>query len=182
MSNQRQVTVWDPVVRIFHWTFAIAILGAWVSHEWRGSGRQWHEWLGYAALGLAIFRILWGFIGTKYARFSEFLHLPRYYLSYFFDLLKRKERRYLGHNPLGGLMVIALLLVALGTGITGHYLTDRSSVLLGLGHRAQEEVHEVLGNLFMILVPLHILGIIWESVRHKESLTKAMFTGKKRSN
>lgn len=181
MSNANQVKVWDPFIRIFHWSFALAILLAWVSHEWRGTGRTWHEWFGYGALGLAVLRIGWGFVGTHFARFTEFLHRPGHYVRYLADSFRGREMRYLGHNPLGGLMVVALLLVAIGCGVTGYYLTDRSSILLGLRHGAQEEVHEVLGNLFVILVPLHILGVIWESVRHKENLTNAMITGRKRA-
>lgn len=182
MSNthQGEVKVWDIFVRVFHWSFALLIVMAWLSHEWRGDARVWHQWLGYGALGLAVARIVWGFVGTKFARFGAFLHWPGQYIAYLKDLLAGRERRYLGYNPLGGLMVLALLLVAIGCSVTGYYLTQRGSVLFGLGHRAQEEAHEVLSTLFLILVPLHILGVIWESVRHKENLVKAMITGWKR--
>ena len=181
MQDEKTIIVWDPFVRLFHWLFALAILLAWFSHEWRGTGRSWHEWFGYAALGLAGLRIIWGFVGPRFARFSDFLHLPGHSLRYLADTIAGREKRYIGHNPLGGLMVLALLLVALGCGVTGYYLTDRSSVFLGLGHHQQEEVHELLGNLFVLLVPLHILGVVWESVRHKENLARAMVTGRKRT-
>lgn len=176
-----QTKVWDIFIRLFHWSFALAVVLAWLSHEWRGTGRTWHEWFGYAALGLAALRIIWGFVGSKYARFSQFLHWPVQYFRYLHNVFTGKEARYLGHNPLGGLMIIALIVVVIATGITGYYLTDRTSILFGLGHRAQEEVHEILGNLFVILVPLHILGVIWESLRHKENLTWSMVTGWKKN-
>lgn len=180
-ETQKTIKVWDIFVRVFHWTFAVAITLAWVSHEWRGVGRSWHEWLGYTALGLAILRIVWGFVGTKYARFSNFLHWPGHYVRYLGALLRGTEKRYVGHNPLGGLMIVALLITAIGTGVTGYYLTQYSAGPFGGDEEFLEELHELLSNLFLVLVPLHILGVIWESIRHKESLVKAMITGLKKA-
>lgn len=176
------VLVWDILIRIFHWSFAILITLAWFSHEWRGSGRLWHEWLGYAALGLAALRIIWGLVGSKYARFTDFVHLPSHYFKYFAALLRGREKRYLGHNPIGGLMVVALLLLALGSGVSGYVLTQRGMSLFGMGHRQLEGLHGLLGNLFLIAVPLHILGVIWESFRHRENLILAMINGRKRTD
>lgn len=178
--EKTEINVWDPLVRVFHWSFALLIIATWMTHELRGSGRTWHEWLGYGALGLAVVRIGWGFVGSKHARFGDFLHWPMHYVRYLGALLRGKERRYVGHNPLGGLMVIVLLGLALALGVSGYYLTQRGASPFGLGHRDQEALHGLLSNLFLIAVPLHILGVIWESVRHKENLARAMITGRKR--
>jgi len=173
------VKVWDIFVRIFHWSFAATIIAAWLTQEWADDGgNSWHDWLGYTALGLAIARIIWGFIGTRYARFSDFVHWPAHYVRYMGELLTGRDRRPIGHNPLGGLMILILLGLAIGTGVTGYFLTENGSNFIG---EDMEDLHEVLGNLFLIAVPLHILGVVWESVRHKENLTKAMITGRKRA-
>jgi len=177
----RRVKIWDILVRLFHWSFALAITFAWLSHEWRGPGREWHEWLGYAALTLAGLRIVWGFVGTRYARFGDFLHFPMHYFRYLGQILTGHEKRYLGHNPLGGLMVVALLLLAVAAGVTGYVLSHRGMTLFGLGHRDLEHWHGLIGDAFVVLVPLHILGVVWESVRHRENLVGAMISGWKRA-
>lgn len=179
--NRDNIKVWDMFVRLFHWSFAVVIVLAWFTHEGRNA-RVWHEWLGYTALALVALRIVWGLVGTKYARFSEFVHHPVHYLHYLGDMIQGKERRYLGHNPLGGLMVVALIVTAIVAGVTGFYMTQRGLTLFGIGRRSMEHVHSIAADLFVILVPVHILGVIWESVRHRENLVTAMISGNKRAN
>jgi cytochrome b len=166
--------VWDPFVRLFHWSFAAAIAAAWLTHE---SGTDWHLWLGYTALTLAVLRIMWGFVGSRHARFSDFVRSPAAILSYAVASLRRREPRSLGHNPLGGAMILFMLGLAIGLGVTGYLMTTR----MFFGVAWMEEFHELLSNLFLIAVPLHILGVIWESIRHHENLVAAMVTGRKRS-
>jgi cytochrome b len=168
------VPVWDRFVRLFHWSFAAAMIAAWLTHE---SPRGWHEWLGYAAFGLALLRIIWGFVGTRHARFSDFVSPPKATWAYLIAFLRRREQRFLGHNPLGGIMVLSLLTLAIGLGITGYLMGTRAF----FGVEWMEELHETFSNLFLLAVPLHILGVVWESVRHHENLVTAMVTGRKRA-
>ena len=171
-SRNPTILVWDLFVRLFHWSFAAAMIAAWLTHE---SPSGWHEWLGYAAFAVALLRIAWGFVGTRHARFSDFVRSPVATWAYLVALLGKRERRFLGHNPLGGIMVLALLTFAIGLGVTGYLMGTRAF----FGVEWMEEVHETLSNLFLIAVPLHILGVVWESVRHHENLVASMVTGRK---
>lgn len=115
----KQVKVWDPLVRIFHWSLVLAFAAAYLT------GEEWHDWEevhefgGYAALGLILFRIVWGFIGSQHARFSDFLYGPKAVVAYLKSLLTTHPKHYLGHNPAGGWMIILLMLGVLATGISG---------------------------------------------------------------
>ncbi len=171
-SRRSTLKVWDPLVRTFHWTVALACLGAYLtSDDWR----RLHEALGYWVLGAVIVRIVWGFVGTRHARFADFVKGPRRLARYMLGLAQGAEPRYVGHNPLGGLMVVALLLVLGGLGITGW--------MMGLdafwGDETLGNLHAYLANLLLVLVGLHLLGVAWESLRHGENLVLAMITGRK---
>jgi cytochrome b len=173
-SRDSTVPVWDLFVRLFHWLFATAMIAAWLAHESPG---RWHQWLGYTALALAVLRIVWGFVGTPHARFTDFVRSPRATWAYLLAFLRRREHRFLGHNPLGGIMVLALLALAIGLGVTGYLMETRAF----FGVEWMEDLHETLSNLFLIAVPLHILGVVWGSVRHHENLVASMLTGRKRA-
>jgi cytochrome b len=117
MSNDtRIVNVWDPLVRIGHWTLVIAFFTAYFTEE---DWMEVHEWAGYTVAAIVLIRIVWGFIGSKHARFSDFIYAPTKVLAYLKNLLARKPQHYIGHNPAGGAMVIALLLSLAATTITG---------------------------------------------------------------
>lgn len=115
-THTRQVAVWDPVIRVFHWTLVALFLFTYVSGE---QGYARHEWGGYTVLALVALRILWGFIGTRHARFRDFVHRPAAIIGYARDLLRHRARRYLGHNPLGGAMIVAMLATLIATGTVG---------------------------------------------------------------
>lgn len=115
----KQVKVWDPLVRIFHWSLVLSFAAAYLTGEEWDNWEEVHEIGGYAALGLIIFRIIWGFIGSKHARFSDFLYSPAAVVEYLKSLLTTHPKHYLGHNPAGGWMVILLLAGVFATGFTG---------------------------------------------------------------
>jgi cytochrome b len=169
-----EVKVWDPLVRIFHWSLVMIFLVAWLSaDEWD----RLHEWAGYAVLGLIAFRVVWGAIGTRYARFYNFIYGQDTVIGYLKDVCSLRAKRYLGHNPAGGLMVIVLLVMLSVLSGSGYMLT----VDAFRGAEWLEEAHEVIANLALALVGLHVLGVIFTSLQHGENLVRSMFTGRKRA-
>ena len=174
-TTSEMIPVWDIVVRVFHWSLVIGFAAAWLTSE----DIAWlHELIGYVVLGLIAVRFIWGFIGTKYARFSNFIKSPRTVYAYLDDMTKEKEQRYIGHNPAGGAMIIALLLGVLVTGVTGWMSTTDAY----WGIRWVEIVHELSAFGVVALVAGHVIGVIYASKRHGENLAKAMVTGKKKRN
>lgn len=170
------VKVWDLFIRVFHWSLVASFAVAFLSGEERDL-RLLHYWAGYAAAALVALRIIWGFAGTPYARFSQFVRGPGTIIQYVKDSITGREARYLGHNPAGGVMVLLLLASLIGVSLTGHLMTTDAF----WGSAAMEEAHEVLANGMLGLVILHIAGVVFESARHRESLMKAMVTGRKRA-
>jgi len=167
------VKVWDPFVRLFHWGLAASFVIAWITAE------EWdslHHWAGYAAGALIALRLIWGLIGTRYARFTQFIKSPAATLRYLGDILRGAEPRYLGHNPAGAAMIIALILVMAGCILTGWMYTTT----MFWGSEWVEEIHEALANGLLFLVLLHVGGVLLASLRHHENLVRAMITGRKR--
>lgn len=166
------IPVWDPLVRIFHWSLVTSFAIAWLT------GDEWmsvHEWAGYAAGALVAFRIVYGLLGPRYARFSQFIRGPATTIGYLEAVIFNREQRYIGHNPLGGLMVLALLGAIGITAFTGWLMTTDAY----WGVAWVETVHEIFANGMLILVSLHLCGVLLSSVRHKENLVRAMVTGRK---
>jgi len=181
------VRIWDPLVRVSHWTLATAFLAAWlVGDDWL----DLHVLAGYTVLGLVLFRLVWGVIGTRHARFTDFVRPPAAVLAYLKDVVRVRARRHLGHNPAGGAMVIALLLSLTFTAISGLALYGHgefSGPLAGLMQgapvwlgNALEELHEFFANFTLLLVVLHVAGVALASLQHGENLIRSMFTGRKR--
>jgi cytochrome b len=172
MSNTSFINIWDPIVRIFHWTVVTSFIGAYISSD---DVDIVHHVFGYIILGCVTFRILWGIIGSHYAKFSEFIVSPKTLLHYLKAMWHRKETRYLGHNPAGGYMIITLIALLLTTTISGWLLrTDWF-----WGNELMETIHHTTANITVGMVMLHILGALYASIHHKENLIKAMITGKK---
>ncbi|BAZ94942.1 cytochrome B561 [Thiohalobacter thiocyanaticus] len=180
------IKVWDPLVRVFHWTLVLAFFTAYLTED------DWldlHTLAGYTVLGLVAFRLLWGLIGTRHARFGDFVKRPHEVLTYIKEVLTLHPRRYLGHNPAGGLMIVLLLaslLATTGFGLAVYAAEEGAGPLAGMligvsestGHLF-EEVHEFFANFTLFLVAVHVAGVIVESLLHGENLVRSMVTGRK---
>jgi cytochrome b len=182
------VRVWDPLVRVFHWTLVLAFFTARLTED---DFITIHTIAGYTVLGLLVVRIVWGLTGSRHARFSDFIYSPRNIRTFLKDTLSMKAKRYLGHNPAGGAMVLLLIFSLIVTTLSGLMLFG---VAEGQGPLAAwvingesfwgemlEEVHEFFANFTLFLVFVHVAGVIIESLLHRENLVKAMFNGKKRA-
>jgi cytochrome b len=163
------VKVWDAFVRLAHWTLVASLAAAWFTRL------EIHQWIGYAALAVVAMRAAWGFVGPRYARFSQFVRAPCATLEYARAVADGRAPRYIGHNPLGGWMVLALLATVALTAATGWLsVTDRY-----WGVAWVQDGHEALANLLLVLATLHVAGVMHAGHRQRESLVGAMVTGRK---
>ncbi len=214
MSNLSKgtVRVWDPLVRIGHWALVAGFFTAYFTED---DFLTPHVWAGYVVGGIICLRIIWGLVGSRYARFSQFVKGPGAVWSYLKNLLAGHGKRYIGHNPAGAAMILALLLSLGGTvysGLMVYALEDQAGPLAAWVASTHsdthsdadskqpkknlkkdlkednskredfwEETHEVLANLSLLLVIMHVAGVLMSSRAHKENLVKSMFTGEKRS-
>ena len=163
MQSDSQVKVWDPVVRIFHWTLVATFTIAYITEE---DFLTLHVWAGYLLGAALLVRIVWGFLGTQYARFSDFVVRPGAALRYAKDALLHRAKRYIGHNPAGGLMIIVMLVSLILTTITGiavYGAGDHAGPMAGLfvgsgdtWEKLLEEVHEFFANFTLFLVFIHV--------------------------
>jgi cytochrome b len=197
------VKVWDPLVRFGHWLLVAAFFIAWMTDD---DLEILHSWSGYLVGGIVLWRLVWGVIGTKHARFTDFVYGPMTVMRYAKSMLTRHPIHYLGHNPLGGYMVIALLIMLSLTTWTGLELygsegkgplaINSQSLALAFangddhkrgerytenGDELWEELHEACANLTLALVLLHIVGVLFSSLIHRENLIAGMISGYKRS-
>lgn len=168
------IRVWDPLVRALHWTLALSFAVAWLSGE--GSERL-HVLAGYTAGGLVLGRVAWGFLGPPYARFSQFVRPPGAVVDYLKTMAAGSERRFIGHNPAGGAMIVALLVSLGATAVTGWMLATDAF----WGSIAIQRLHSVLAHGVLLLVLIHVGGVVLASVRHNENLVRAMALGVKRA-
>lgn len=172
MTDKTKVMVWDVPTRAFHWLLAASFFGAFLTAE-SERWRDVHVTLGYTMLGLIAFRLIWGLIGTRYARFSSFLYSPRETLVYVGSLIGGRVRHYVGHNPAGALAIFALIALGVLTAASGWAMYEE------IGGEWLEDVHEALADAMMALVVLHIAGALVSSLLHRENLVRAMLTGRK---
>lgn len=200
MSAESRVKVWDIAIRIFHWSLVVFFIIAYLTED---DLETLHVYAGYAVIGLLVFRIIYGFIGTRYARFWNFIYSPATTLAYLRSILSGHPKHYLGHNPLGGWMVVFLLVSLSLTSWTGLelYAAEGKGPLANIelvqtawadddgnrdehgnesaAHEFWEDIHEVFANLTLLLVFLHVGGVIFSSMVHRENLVRAMITGYK---
>lgn len=169
------VKVWDVFVRVFHWSLVVLFAAAFVTSE---TSEAAHIYAGYGVLSLVTVRLIWGLIGTQHARFTSFVFRPSVVLAYMRDAACFRARRYLGHNPAGGAMVLALLVAVTTTGASGYMMTLERY----WGQKWIEEVHELAAHATLVMIALHVVGVIFSSIAHRENLVRSMFTGRKRRN
>jgi len=207
----KEVRVWDPLIRIFHWSLVLAFTVAYLSGD---EESELHVYAGYVILGLLVFRIVWGLVGSRFARFSNFVYSPQAIKKYLIDMLYGRPKHYLGHNPAGGAMIVAMLLSLIVVTYSGLkvYAIEEGAGPLAMQvqgavpsihfvspayadddhdkHESEdddfweefwEEIHEASANFVLFLVFLHIAGVFVSGKLHDENLVKAMITGNKKA-
>ncbi len=187
-ATEDSVKAWDPAVRIGHWILVLMFFAAYFTE---GRFLAPHVFAGYI-LGTAVcFRLIWGFIGPRYARFTGFSYSPTVALGYLADLAHGRSQRDPGHNPAGGAMILVLLMLLAGTAFSGIVLLgiEESAGPLATwvvksadSERLWGEIHEVLANMSLLIIGLHIAGVLLSSRGHRENLVSAMVTGRKRAD
>jgi cytochrome b len=170
MSQRMQV--WDVPTRVFHWLLVISFAGAFLTAE-SERYRDIHVVLGYTLLGLIVFRLVWGFAGSRYAQFRSFLFKPAVIKDYVISMLKAEPAHYVGHNPAGSVSVFLLLALGIAVSLSGVILFQ------DIGGDALEELHETVSFLMLTVVGLHLAGVVVSSLMHKENLVRSMITGSK---
>lgn len=167
-----KIKVWDLPTRLFHWLLVVSFFGAYLTSESERLS-DIHVFLGYSVIGLIAFRLVWGIVGTRYARFSSFAYGPARVVQYLKSLLSFKPEHYVGHNPAGSWVIYALLLLGLVTGASG-YATYND-----FGGEWLEELHEGMAGTMLTVVAVHVLGVVVSSLLHRENLVRSMITGYK---
>ncbi|QWD67146.1 cytochrome b/b6 domain-containing protein [Polynucleobacter sp. MWH-Aus1W21] len=174
-DKKHSVLVWDFPVRVFHWLLVVSFAGAWITSESEAQ-QMFHYAFGYSACGLILFRIIWGIVGTKYARFTQFCKGPVETIRHIKSLLSGSQHHGLGHNPAGALAMITLMVLVLLIGLTGYWSVKELFADLA------NEAHEAIASLAMGIVVVHVAAAIIMSFMQKENLIQAMVTGKKQGN
>jgi cytochrome b len=172
MVGTRQVLVWDAPVRVFHWLMVLCFIGAYLTSE-SETWRLIHVTLGYTMAGLVAFRLVWGLIGTRYARFASFVRGPRAVAQYLRSLLLHSPEHYTGHNPAGALVIVGMLGLTMAIAATGWATYN------DISGEWVSELHEVVANGMLLFIGVHIAGVVVSSWLHKENLPRTMVTGRK---
>jgi cytochrome b len=174
MMEKTRIAVWDLPVRAFHWLLALTFAGAFLTAE-SERVRDVHVVLGYTFAGLVAFRLLWGLVGGRHARFSSFVRGPRAVVRYLGSLASGSPEHHVGHNPAGGWAIVAMLVLGMLVAASGY------ATYSDIGGHAMEELHEGAANAMLALVVVHIAAVLVSGFLHRENLVKAMLTGYKRA-
>jgi cytochrome b len=184
--SPRKVQVWDLPVRLFHWALVLLLISQVVTVSIGGNAMEYHMLGGYAILALVLFRLVWGFVGTRSARFSDFLRGPKAAFGYAGQLFKPQHRPHLGHNPLGGWSVMLMLLSLLTQAVSGLFADDEIMTSGPLEKHVSDEVssvmtaiHDVNAIVLAVLVTVHVAAVLYYLIARKENLIAPMITGKK---
>jgi cytochrome b len=187
MGEAKRVKVWDLPTRLFHWALAVLVLLQYGTAEWDWLDMDWHFRFGYATLALILFRIAWGFCGSRTSRFADFLRGPRAVLRYLSATFADREARTLGHNPLGGWSVLLMLLCVLLQVATGLFASDDITAFGPLNARVSEHVasvmtsiHKINQNVLLVLIALHVIAVVVHLVAKRDNLIAPMIHGCKR--
>jgi cytochrome b len=173
ISPPATVKVWDPLIRIFHWSLVALFAIAFPTGD---EVERLHLWAGYAIAALVALRLVWGFIGPLHARFADFVKGPRAVATFLKQSARLEAPRHMGHNTAGGIMIIALLAALVGLTVTGLLMTTDTY----WGSEVMEKIHEAIANATLVLIALHVIGVIVASIEHGENLVMSMLTGRKR--
>ena len=187
------IRVWDSPVRIIHWALVLAVFGAWITRELEGDWFAWHTRFGYAVLVLVLTRIIWGFVGSRYARFAQFVRGPRAIGAYIASLRRGAKQSEpsssVGHNPLGALMILALLALLAAQAITGLFANDQifqTGPLFGYVSVALSDqlttLHKQLFDVLWVAIALHVVAAVIYAWLLRQNLITPMFTGRKRGH
>jgi len=189
MSNPRQIRIWDLPVRLTHWVLVLCIVGLYATGEFGLLSMDWHFRFGYAVLALVLFRIVWGLVGSEHARFADFVRGPRAIAKYLGSWSTTHYRPTLGHNPLGALAVLALLILLLAQAVSGLFSNDEIEWFGPLSERISMDAsadwtdwHHLGQKLLLALIVVHVLVIVAYRVLKKVDLLRPMLTGRKLSN
>lgn len=169
-TSTTAIRVWDAPTRVFHWLLVLSFAGAYLTSE----SERWslvHITLGYTLGGLITFRLIWGFVGTRYARFTSFVKGPSEVLQYAKSMATLKPKHFVGHNPLGAVAIVLLIVSGIAIVVTGYAAFNE------IGGEWVAELHEIASHIMLILVGIHIVGVIAASWLHKENLARAMVNG-----
>ncbi|WJG08031.1 cytochrome b/b6 domain-containing protein [Aliiglaciecola sp. LCG003] len=182
----RKRLIWDLPIRLFHWLLVLAIVAQWATAELGGDLMDFHFYIGYFTLGLIIFRLIWGFVGTKHSRFSDFLAPPKAIFNYFIALMKGNNKDYIGHNPVGGLLVPLVIVLLLMQTISGLFATDdvlHSGPYISAVNTETQSwlnwLHHFTFELISYVILFHIVAILWYKFGLRRSLIAPMISGYK---
>jgi len=183
-GGRQPVLVWDVAVRVFHWMLVLLLGFSWLSAEM--DWMDWHFYSGYAALTLILFRILWGFVGSTHARFGDFLYGPSAIIAYLRTLPSRTAAKFAGHNPLGGISVVLILLCVLVQAGTGLFANDDILYEGPLYKHVSKDlsdwlttIHKYNFDVLLVLASVHVAAVLYYLFWKSENLIKPMFTGRK---
>jgi cytochrome b len=172
--SRETLPLWDPLVRLCHWSLA----GAFIANYWfTEEGDDWHRWLGYYAVAWLAVRLVWGFTGPTAARWADFWPTPTRLREHCAALLQRRPYHRLGHSPIGALVMVLMMLMLLGLGVTGFLMEE---VDYFWGEDLPLQIHDFFANALLALVCVHLLAALVESLRLRENLPLSMITGRRR--
>lgn len=181
-NHEKPQLVWDIPVRLFHWLLVLAIAAQWFTAEQRGDWLEWHFYIGYFTIGLILYRLIWGVVGTRYAKFTEFFPTPKSLLLWFKD----NKQEYVGHPPLGALMVVLMLTIILIQGVSGLFTTD--DIFTDgpwrevLSSQWQDYADWLHGNVFTVIqvaIAVHIIAALYYFLVKKNNLIWPLISGRK---
>ena len=185
-ENLQPVAVWDLPTRLFHWTLVVLLIAQWWTAE-SSSTMDWHVWGGYAVLALVLFRLIWGFVGSETARFSDFVRGPGAALEYVRALLRGETPHYLGHNPLGAWSIVAMLVLLLAQAGTGLFANDDILIEGPLYAWVSKDtsdwltsIHKLNFNLLLLVIAVHLSAVLFYLLIKRENLIHPMLSGRRR--